>query len=116
MRHRPSLFREEAIEFQRQYRQWGDVAALQPFSVKVMTWLLVLVVMGLIGFLLAAQYARKETAVGYLTPTSGTAKIFVPRPGTIREVHVNQGDAIAQGQPLLTIETDQIAADNSDIN
>jgi membrane fusion protein len=111
-----SLFRREAVDFQRHHRQWGDVAALQPLSVKVTVWFLIGVVLVLIAFLFAAQYARKETALGYLTPTTGTAKIFVPRRGTIKEVHVADGDAVSEGQTLLTIETDQIAADGMDVN
>jgi membrane fusion protein len=54
--------------------------------------------------------------MGYLTPTKGTAKIFVPKRGAIREVHVREGDLVSEGQPLLTVETDQIAADGSDVN
>ena len=110
------LFRQEAIEFQQHRRQWGDVASLQPISSKITTWLLIAAMAALIVFALFAQYARKETATGYLVPTKGTAKIFVPRRGTVREVHVSDGDAVAEGQALLTIETDQIAADGSDVN
>jgi hypothetical protein len=29
------LFRQEALDFQRNYRQWGDVAALEPLSIKI---------------------------------------------------------------------------------
>src|SRR5688500_9934686 len=76
MTSRPALFRKEAIDFQRHHRQWGDVASLQPLSFKITIWFLAAVVAVLIGFLFLAQYARKETAVGYLTPTKGTAKIF----------------------------------------
>ena len=110
------LFRQQAIDFQRHHRQWGDVASLQPLSLKVATWFVAAVVALLIGFLFVAQYARKETAVGYLTPTRGTAKVFVPRRGTVKEVHVADGDTVKEGQPLLTIETDQIAADGVDVN
>src|SRR3712207_688100 len=92
------LFRQEAIDFQQHHRQWGDVAALQPLSTKVTTWFLAAVMAVLIAFLLAAQYARKETALGYLTPTKGTAKIFVPRRGAIRGVHVEEGEAVVEGQ------------------
>jgi membrane fusion protein len=111
-----SLFRQEAIDFQQRHLQWGTVAALQPLSTKIMTWFLMIALAVLIAFLFVFQYARKETAVGYLTPTKGTAKIFVPRRGAIREVHVQDGDAVAEGHPLLTVETDQIAADGSDLN
>jgi len=110
------LFRDEAIEFQRARQQWGDVAALQPVSIKISVWFLVVVVGGLIVFALFASYARKETAIGYLTPTIGTAKIFAPRIGTIRQVDVREGDIVEAGQPLLTIDTDQIASDGLDVN
>jgi membrane fusion protein len=69
-----------------------------------------------VAFLAIAQYARKETAVGFLTPSRGTAKIFVPRPGIIREVHVREGDVVAPGSAVLTVQTDQIAADGSNVN
>jgi membrane fusion protein len=110
------LFRQQAIDFQRHHQQWGDVASLQPLSLKVATWFVAAMVALLIGFLFVVQYARKETAVGYLTPTKGTAKVFVPRRGTVKEVHVADGDTVKEGQPLLTIETDQIAADGMDVN
>jgi membrane fusion protein len=113
---RHQLFRQEALDFQRNNRQWGDVASLQPLSLKLTGWFLTGVVALLVSFLFVAQYARKETAVGYLTPTRGTAKIFAPRRGTIREVHVEEGETVREGQQLLTIETDQIAADGIDVN
>src|SRR5215218_35347 len=116
MTDRPQLFRQQALEFQRHHRQWGDVAALEPLSIKVTAWFITVVVVLLVAFLFVAQYARKETAVGYLTPTKGTAKIFVPRPGTVKEVHVDEKEAVREGQQLLTIETDQIAADGMDVN
>jgi membrane fusion protein len=116
MTSRPALFRKEAIDFQRHHRQWGEVASLQPLSFKITVWFLAATVAVLVGFLVLAHYARKETAVGYLTPTKGTAKIFAARRGTIREVHVEESEIVREGQPLLTIETDQIAADGVDVN
>ena len=59
------LFRQEALDFRKRHSQWGDVASLEPLSLKVTAWFLVAVVCLLIGFLFVAQYARKETAVGY---------------------------------------------------
>src|SRR5262245_57640185 len=110
-----ALFRQEAVDFHQHRQQWGDVASLQQVSTKIATWFLAVLMAGLIAFLFIAQYARKETAVGYLTPTKGTAKVFVPRRGAIREVHVDEGDTVTEGQPLLTIDTDQIASDGSDV-
>src|SRR4051794_27491131 len=110
------FFRQEAIDFQQHHRQWGDVASLQPLSTKIVAWFLIASAAAITLFLFVAQYSRKETAVGYLTPTTGTAKIFAPQRGTIKAVHVEQGSTVREGQPLLTIETDQIAADGLDVN
>jgi membrane fusion protein len=110
------LFRQEAVDFQRARQQWGDVAALQPLSTKIFVWFLIWVVAALIIFALFAGYVRKETAIGYVTPTMGTGKIFAPRSGTIRQVHVQENQAVEEGQALLTIDTDQIASDGQDVN
>lgn len=111
-----SLFRREAIEFQQHHRQWGEVARLQPLSTKLLTWLFAAAVALILLFLSQAQYARKETVVGYLAPTAGTAKIFVPRQGTVGAVHVEQGQHVQEGQPLLTIVTAEIAVGGEDVN
>jgi len=113
---RAPLFRAEAVEFQQHQRQWGDLASLQPPSTKFVAWFLVACAAALVLFLFIAQYARKETAIGYLTPTTGTAKIFAPQRGTIKEVHVQEGALVRAGQPMLTVETDQIAANGVDVN
>src|SRR5215204_5465400 len=110
------LFRNEALQFQQHNRQWGDVALLQPLSTKVVAWFLATSAAVIIFFLFVAQYSRKEIALGYLTPTTGTAKIFAPQRGTVKAVHVEQGSTVREGQPLLTIETDQISADGIDVN
>ena len=89
---------------------------MQPLSIKVSAWFMASAATAVVVFLFLAQYSRKETAFGYLTPTVGTAKIFVPQRGTIKEVHVEQGSVVREGQPLLTIETNQIAADGIDVN
>jgi membrane fusion protein len=111
-----SLFRQEAIEFQRHNRQWGQVLLLQPLATKVLVWFIVVAVTLVFTFLFFGQYSRKETVSGYLVPTSGTAKIFAPRQGVVRDVHVAEGQQVQEGQSLLTIENSQIAASGEDIN
>jgi len=113
---RPSLFRQEAVEFQRHNREWGQVAQLQPISIKIFTWFITAVTALVITFLFLGQYSRKETVVGYLTPTSGTSKIFVPQRGTVRQVQVTEGEQVHEGQTLLVVDTDQIAASGQDVN
>jgi membrane fusion protein len=111
-----ALFRQEAIEFQQDGRQWGDVMLLEPVSTKVLAWSLTTIIALIVTFLCFAHYTRKETVTGYLTPTAGTAKVFPPQQGTIRNVHIKEGDQVQKGQPLLTIQTAQIAGDGQDTN
>ena len=66
--------------------------------------------------LFLGQYARKETVTGYLTPTAGTAKIFASQQGTIKEIYVKEGQQVEKEQPLLAVETSQIAANGQDVN
>ena len=54
--------------------------------------------------------------IGYLTPTFGTAKIFVPQQGFIKELKVKEGQEVEEGDPLLTIVTSQITANGNDVN
>ena len=111
-----SLFRQEAVEFQQHHRQWGEVALLQPLSTKVMTWFFTTAVALVFVFLFLGQYARKETVVGYLTPVSGTSKVFIPQQGTIKEIYVKEGQGVQTGQHLFAVETSQIAANGQDVN
>jgi membrane fusion protein len=113
---RRALFRQEAIDFQHQYRNWGPVVLLQPLSTKVLTWFLATLIALVLIFLSVAQYARKETVIGYLTPASGTAKIFVSQQGFIKELYVKDGQQVEEGQPLFSVSTAQIAANGQEVN
>jgi len=110
------LFRPEALQFQQQNRQWGQVAPLQPLSTKILSWFIAAAVVLVLLFLFVGQYARKETVTGYLTPISGTAKIFASQQGTIKEIYVKEGQKVEKDQPLLAINTSQIATSGEDIH
>ena len=116
MATRPALFRQEAIDFLHQRHSWGEVVSLQPVSSTILSWSLASLVAFILCFLSIAQYARKETVTGYLTPTFGTAKIFVPQQGFIKELQVKEGQEVAEGDPLLTVVTSQITANGDDVN
>lgn len=113
---RRSLFRQEVIEFQQHTRQWGRVVPLQPLPTRLMVWFITASAAVIIAFLFVAQYARKETVIGYLAPAAGTAKIFAPQQGIVSTVYVEQGQHVEEGQPLLSVTTDQIAANGEDVN
>src|SRR5437763_7750429 len=113
---RALLFRQEAIDFLHQRRSWGEVVSLQSISSTILSWSLAGFVAFILCFLSIAQYARKETVSGYLTPTAGTAKIFVSQQGFIKEIKVKEGQEVAEGEPLLTVVTSQITANGDDVN
>jgi membrane fusion protein len=108
-------FRTEVLESRRQ-RQLGGVILLQPVSVKILSWALAVAIGLIISFLVLAQYARKETVVGYLVPSKGVVKVFVPRPGIISVVHVDESRTVAEGDPLLTVTVDQITLDGGNVD
>jgi len=111
-----ALFRQEAVEFHCDHRQWGEVALLQPVSTKLAVWFVATCVVLIAVFVFLAPYARKETVPGYLTPTAGTARIYAPQPGIVSAVEVQEGQDIKEGQPLLSVTTAQVAADGQDVN
>lgn len=113
---RRQLFRQEAIQFQEHDRQWGQVASLQSPRTRTMVGLIVGSAASIVLFLFVTQYARKETVLGYLAPVGGTARIFAPQQGVIGAVYVEQGQAVQQGDPLLSVTINQVAADGSDVN
>jgi membrane fusion protein len=110
------LFRQEAIEFQRGQRQFGDIALLQPVSTKLLVWLLTGVVTIAIVFLCLAQFSRKQTVPGFLVPAAGTLKVFPNREGVVTKLFVKEGQEVKSGDPLFAVGTPQIAADGEDID
>ncbi|WP_043344570.1 HlyD family efflux transporter periplasmic adaptor subunit [Belnapia moabensis] len=113
---RIALFRQEALDFQQQHRHWGEVALLQPLSTKIAVWFVACCVVLVAVFLFLAPYARKETVPGFLMPTSGAARIYAPQPGIVSAVHVQEGQDVQEGEPLLNVTTAQVAADGQDVN
>ena len=110
------LFRQEAIEFQRGQRDFGEIALLQPVSTKLLAWLLIGIVTVVIVFLCFAQFSRKQTVSGFLIPAAGTLKVFPNREGVVTALYVKEGQQVKAGDPLFTVATPEIAADGEDVN
>jgi multidrug resistance efflux pump len=94
----------------------GEVVLLQPVPAKLLFWSLVAAFAIIAAYLALAQYARKETVIGYLAPTAGVAKVFVPRTGIITDVHIRESQIVEEGQPLLTVAIDQTTADGQNVD
>ena len=111
-----SLFRQEAIDFQRGQGDFGEITLLQPVSTKPLAWLLTAVVAAAIIFLCFTQFSRKQTVAGFLIPAAGTMKVFPTREGIVTDLHVEEGQHVEAGDPLFTVATPEVAADGEDVN
>ena len=106
---RHGLFRKQAVEKQ-QDRLLGDVLVIPPLSYSLITVILILFVAAAVVLLVNGTYARKETVQGFLVPDTGVLKVYASRTGIARQLFVQEGDAVVEGQPLVLINGDQILA------
>lgn len=102
------LFRKEATEAQRQ-RLYGEVTLAQPLSFALFAGFLVVCLIALSAFIATGSYARKETATGFLQPDKGVIKVTAPTNGVIAQVHVDEGEAVAEGARLITVVAEQVS-------
>ena len=70
-----SLFRLQAIEFQRQ-RGWAGATTAPPVGTWLVTGFLTISIVAAVTFLFLGSYGRKEAVTGYLTPAVGVAKVM----------------------------------------
>ena len=97
-----ALFRQEAIDHQR-LRIWGEVTLALPRSYTLLTGFIAASVLAAALFIGTQSYARKERATGFLVPSAGVARIAPPRPGTVIDVAVREGQHVERGALLLTV-------------
>ncbi len=72
-----------------------------PLPYLAITAFLLVIVSLAITLLIKGNYALKETVQGILTPSTGLIRVYGDRPGIIRQVLVQEGDWVTQGQALL---------------
>jgi len=99
-----SLFRLQAVEFQRT-RAWAGATTAPPVATWLLTTFLAASVAFALVFLTLGTYGRKETVSGYLTPVTGIAKMLPPAPGVVAELYVAEGDTVLTGQRLLLVKS-----------
>jgi len=101
------LFREEALR-KHHRRLLGDVTLTQPLPLTITTGFLTVVVLILIAFLTFAEYSRKEQVTGYISPEHGVVRLHAPKGGVVVRLHVDEGDLVSAGSPLVTIDAERI--------
>ncbi|RKE23928.1 membrane fusion protein [Paraburkholderia sp. BL23I1N1] len=106
---RALLFRPAALEY-RQHQWLGEVVLTG--SMRHLTSSLVFfgIAVGIVLFLIFADYTRKEEVEGRVMIDNGAAEIFAPTVGTVVRVLVSEGEAVKVGQPLLAVSTERTSA------
>lgn len=101
-----SLFRNEAIEAQKEALQGGVLIAAPP-ALRVLVAAAVLIACVLIGYACWGEYTRKAHVAGYLAPTLGLVKIHTPQTGRVLEKRVSEGQLVKRGDTLLVISSER---------
>lgn len=101
-----SLFRAEVIDAQRQ--QWlGGVQLVRPLALSWLAAGAVCTVLAVGAFLALAEYTRKATVMGVLTPDRGLMRLMPASAGTVAERRVAEGQAVQAGEVLFVVTVDR---------
>lgn len=109
------LFRKQALDHQKN-RLHGEVMVMPAQSyIRICLFLLIWLV-ALITWLATSSYTRQESVQGWLEPSSGVVKMFAESSnGKIRQILVDEGDLVTEGQPLLIVNGDRILSNGSSL-
>lgn len=104
MKH--GLFRREVLESRRQL--WlGEIRLARPLSLSLLTTAVVVAAAATAAFLFEGHYTRKARLAGVLVPDLGTLRVVAPQAATVVERHAVEGQAVAQGDVLFVLSTEQ---------
>ncbi len=104
------MFRIEALRHQHS-RVTGEVLLAPMPSQRLLVACAAAFALALVGFGYWGQYTRKEHVVGYLAPTAGLVKVFTPQAGQVVGLRVVEGQAVRQGDALLTVSAERATTD-----
>lgn len=103
------LFRQEALLAS------GNRMGAPVRPVGVASWVLTLFLVALmvcvVGFMLIARYARKETVDGAIQPAAGAIRISTARSAVVASIKVREGQFVERGATLMTLATNPTMAD-----
>ena len=103
------LFRPEVIAA-RGARLHGEVMLASTLPTWLTTGFVTLAAAGALAWVSLASYARTEQVPGVVTSVQPLAKVVAPRPGLVTKVAVHEGDIVRAGDPLVTVQVEQMTA------
>lgn len=108
------LFRSQVIDHQSR-RLYGHVALTTPLSTRLISALIGVIVAGLLVAVFTGNYARQEKVTGWLKPDKGLIKLVASQLGTVEKVHVESGQVVKAGDPLVTLDFDIVLSGGSGV-
>ena len=101
-----SLFRTEALNAQR-VNILGNIILVRPISFTAMTIVAAGFALTIIALLTCGSYTKRSTVRGQLIPDTGLVQIYAPQTGIIVQKHVEEGQAIKQGDILYVLSSER---------
>jgi membrane fusion protein len=102
----PQLFRQEAIDAQRE-KFLGEATIARPVPAWVFTLLAAGIAILLIAVATWGQYTRRERVEGYLALDTGAARVLFPDAGRVTDLLIREGDEVKAGDAMAHISFDR---------
>ncbi|MNK43152.1 Colicin V secretion protein CvaA [compost metagenome] len=100
----PNLYRRQALDAATS--RYGSPIRPTGLAGWALSMFMVTLFIGVVIFLVAGRYTRKESVPGVLQPAAGAARVIALRPGLITEVYVTDGQSVEVGDPILQLSSD----------
>ena len=100
------LFRDEVFEAQ-QSQSLGTIRIGRNPRFALVTAVAVVLAAALVSYALWGEITRKARLAGVLMPVEGTLDLSASQAGTVIDVRIKEGDAVAAGQAVMIVGTDR---------
>jgi len=110
MQHRLALFRQEALDAQREQAA-GTILLLRPVPMRLAALVAGVLALALAVVLATGSYTRKARIAGLIAPADGALAVVAPQPGRVAAVRVADGQQVAAGQVLYELSSGRVGRD-----
>ncbi|MGU7785156.1 HlyD family secretion protein [Burkholderia sp. PU8-34] len=100
-----SLFRQEALDATK-HKLMGTVSLYSPPWRWLMIAIAVAATLAMIVFFVFGTYTKRERVAGQLLPATGLMTVAPPLTGTVIDMRVREGQAVAAGAELMAISAE----------
>lgn len=98
----------------KQAHQLGQVVSVTPLSTWMITSILIMFAIAMLILVSYGSFLRKETVAGIIISKPGETLVSAPRSGSIRQIPIEEGQAVSKGQVLFIISSGIYADDTRD--